>query len=34
LRRVVEEHLGADTAKAFGKSEETINGELDQLKAN
>jgi len=33
LKRVVEEHLGADTAKAFGKSEETVNRELDELKA-
>jgi len=32
LKRVVEEHLGADTAKAFGKSEETVNRELDELK--
>ena len=32
LKRVVEEHLGADTAKAFGKSEETVNHELDDLK--
>jgi bacillithiol biosynthesis cysteine-adding enzyme BshC len=32
LKRVVEEHLGADTAKAFGKSEEAVNHELDELK--
>ncbi|HXM37014.1 MAG TPA: bacillithiol biosynthesis cysteine-adding enzyme BshC, partial [Pyrinomonadaceae bacterium] len=32
LKRVVEEHLGADTAKAFGKSEETVNDQLDELK--
>ena len=32
LKRVVEEHLGADTARAFGKSEETVNRELDDLK--
>lgn len=32
LKRVVEEHLGADTAKAFGKSEEVVNRELDDLK--
>ena len=32
LKRVVEEYLGADTAKAFGKSDEAINRELDELK--
>ena len=32
LARVVEEHLGADTAKAFRKTEETVNYELDDLK--
>lgn len=32
LKRVVEEYLGADTAKAFGKSEEAVNRELDELK--
>jgi bacillithiol biosynthesis cysteine-adding enzyme BshC len=31
LARVVEEHLGADTAKAFRKTEETVNHELDDL---
>src|SRR5262249_16151467 len=32
LARVVEEHLGATTAKTFTHSEETINRELDELK--
>lgn len=32
LKRVVEEHLGADTAKAFERSEETVNRQLDELK--
>jgi bacillithiol biosynthesis cysteine-adding enzyme BshC len=32
LARVVEEHLGADTAKTFAKTEETVNGELDELR--
>jgi bacillithiol biosynthesis cysteine-adding enzyme BshC len=30
--RVVEEHLGADTAKSFGATEESVNGELDKLR--
>jgi bacillithiol synthase len=33
LKRVVEEHLGADTARSFSKSEEAVNRELDELKA-
>ena len=32
LARVVEEHLGAQTAQSFGKTEETVNGELDNLR--
>ena len=32
LARVVEEHLGAETAKGFTKSEEAVNRELDELK--
>jgi bacillithiol biosynthesis cysteine-adding enzyme BshC len=32
LARVVEEHLGADTGKAFEHADETVNGELDQLR--
>jgi uncharacterized protein YllA (UPF0747 family) len=32
LAKVVEEHLGADTAKRFVKSAESINNELDALK--
>ena len=32
LARVVEEHLGTETAKKFGESETLINGELDQLR--
>jgi bacillithiol synthase len=32
LARVVEEHLGTDAAKTFGKTEESVNRELDQLK--
>ena len=32
LARVVEEHLGAETAKSFAKAEETVNGELDDLR--
>ena len=32
LGRVVEEHLGAETAKGFTKSEEAVNRELDELK--
>jgi bacillithiol biosynthesis cysteine-adding enzyme BshC len=31
LARVVEEHLGAETAKSFAKTEGTVNSELDQL---
>jgi uncharacterized protein YllA (UPF0747 family) len=31
-KRVVEEHLGAQTARAFSKSEESVNSELDELK--
>ena len=32
LARVVEEHLGAETAKSFTKSTEAVDRELDQLK--
>ncbi len=32
LRRVVEEHLGADTAKLFAKTEGAVNTELDELR--
>ncbi|HSS18498.1 MAG TPA: bacillithiol biosynthesis cysteine-adding enzyme BshC [Pyrinomonadaceae bacterium] len=32
LKRVVEEHLGADTAKLFGKTESAVNTELDELR--
>jgi bacillithiol biosynthesis cysteine-adding enzyme BshC len=32
LARVVEEHLGADTAKTFGATEESVNSELDKLR--
>ncbi len=32
LARVVEEHLGAQTAKSFVKTEETVNSELDNLR--
>lgn len=32
LARVVEEHLGAETAKSFRSSEETVNAELDKLR--
>ncbi|MEP6818655.1 MAG: bacillithiol biosynthesis cysteine-adding enzyme BshC [bacterium] len=32
LKRVVEEHLGAETAKSFAKAEGTVNGELDELR--
>ncbi|MGH9967355.1 MAG: bacillithiol biosynthesis cysteine-adding enzyme BshC [Pyrinomonadaceae bacterium] len=32
LSRVVEEHLGADTAKTFTKTEESVNQELDTLR--
>jgi bacillithiol biosynthesis cysteine-adding enzyme BshC len=32
LARVVEEHLGAETAKSFGVTEESVNSELDKLR--
>ncbi|MEP6568599.1 MAG: bacillithiol biosynthesis cysteine-adding enzyme BshC [Acidobacteriota bacterium] len=32
LKRVVEEHLGAETAQSFAKAEGTVNSELDQLR--
>ncbi len=32
LKRVVEEHLGADTAKSFVSTEETVNLQLDELR--
>jgi uncharacterized protein YllA (UPF0747 family) len=32
LARVVEEHLGAGTAKTFVETENTVNGELDKLR--
>lgn len=32
LKRVVEEHLGADTAKSFAKTEDSVNSELDRLR--
>jgi bacillithiol biosynthesis cysteine-adding enzyme BshC len=32
LARVVEEHLGADTAKSFAKTEKSVNSELDDLR--
>jgi bacillithiol synthase len=32
LARVVEEHLGAETAQSFKRSEETVNAELDKLR--
>ena len=32
LKRVVEEHLGADTANSFEKTEKSINSELDTLR--
>ena len=32
LKRVVEEHLGADTAKSFAKTEAAVNSELDGLR--
>jgi bacillithiol biosynthesis cysteine-adding enzyme BshC len=32
LKRVVEEHLGAETARSFAKAEGTVNGELDELR--
>jgi uncharacterized protein YllA (UPF0747 family) len=31
-KRVVEEHLGAETARSFAKTEESVNTELDQLR--
>jgi uncharacterized protein YllA (UPF0747 family) len=33
LARVVEEHLGADTARTFTEAEENVNKELDRLRA-
>ena len=32
IKRVVEEHLGANTAKLFGNTEENVNHELDRLR--
>jgi uncharacterized protein YllA (UPF0747 family) len=32
LARVVEEHLGAETANSFTRTEESVNGELDNLR--
>jgi bacillithiol biosynthesis cysteine-adding enzyme BshC len=32
VKRVVEEHLGAETAQSFAKTEATITGELDELR--
>lgn len=32
LKRVVEEHLGTETAQSFAKAEGTVNTELDQLR--
>jgi bacillithiol biosynthesis cysteine-adding enzyme BshC len=32
MKRVVEEHLGADTAKLFSNTEENVNHELDRLR--
>ena len=32
LKRVVEEHLGAETAKSFAKTEGSVNSELDELR--
>ena len=32
LKRVVEEHLGADTAQLFAKTEGSVNSELDELR--
>jgi len=32
LKRVVEEHLGADTAESFVSTEETVNQQLDELR--
>ncbi|HEY0081214.1 MAG TPA: bacillithiol biosynthesis cysteine-adding enzyme BshC [Pyrinomonadaceae bacterium] len=34
IARVVEEHLGAEQAQAFGRAEATIGGALDELGAN
>ena len=34
LARVVEEHLGAETAQSFTQSEEAVNDELDKLKSS
>jgi uncharacterized protein YllA (UPF0747 family) len=32
MKRVVEEHLGADTAKLFAATEQNVNNELDRLR--
>lgn len=32
LARVVEEHLGAETASSFARTEDSVNGELDKLR--
>jgi bacillithiol biosynthesis cysteine-adding enzyme BshC len=32
LKRVVEEHLGAETARSFAKTEGSVNSELDELR--
>ena len=32
LKRVVEEHLGAETAQSFARAEGTVNAELDELR--
>jgi streptomycin 6-kinase len=32
MKRVVEEHLGADTAKLFANAEQNVNHELDRLR--
>jgi bacillithiol biosynthesis cysteine-adding enzyme BshC len=32
LKRVVEEHLGAETAKSFAETKNTVNGQLDDLR--
>jgi uncharacterized protein YllA (UPF0747 family) len=32
IKRVVEEHLGADTARLFSKAEQNVNHELDRLR--
>lgn len=34
IKRVVEEYLGADTAKLFSKTEQNVNHELDRLRAD